>query len=152
MTQTNAAATTTPTTPTTPTSAVNNTKGAQLGKDAFLKLLVAQLQHQDPGNPMDSSAFMGQLAQFSSLEQMTNVATAVDKLTASNSVTQSVGLLGHELVFARADGSAGHGIADGVALLNGNVTIDVAGESVALADITAVGPAASPTSTTTPTA
>jgi flagellar basal-body rod modification protein FlgD len=150
MTQTNAAAAPTPTTPTSP--AVNNTKGAELGKDAFLKLLVAQLQHQDPGNPMDSSAFMGQLAQFSSLEQMTNVATAVDKLTASNTVTQSVGLLGHELVFARADGSAGHGVADGVALLDGKVTIDVAGETVALADITAVGPAASPTSTTTPTA
>jgi flagellar basal-body rod modification protein FlgD len=149
VTQTNA---TTATTQTTSAPPVNNAPSAQLGKDSFLKLLVAQLQHQDPGNPMDSSAFMGQLAQFSSVEQMTNVATAVDKLSASSSVTQSVGLLGHELVFTRADGSAGHGVADGVALLNGDVTIDVAGESVALADITAVAPAPSPTSTTTPTA
>ena len=149
MTQTNA---TTATTQTASAPPVNNAPSAQLGKDSFLKLLVAQLQHQDPSSPMDSSAFMGQLAQFSSVEQMTNVATAMDKLSASSAVTQSVGLLGHELVFARADGSAGHGVADGVALLNGNVTIDVAGESVALADITAVAPAPSPTSTTTPTA
>jgi flagellar basal-body rod modification protein FlgD len=147
MTQTTAVTTATTTAP------VNNTPSAALGKDDFLKLLVAQLQHQDPGNPMDSSAFMGQLAQFSSLEQMTNVAKAVDRLTASSTVMQSIGLLGHELVFTRADGSAGSGVADGVSLLNGQVSIDVGGESVSLDAVRAVGPASSPTTpTTTPAA
>ena len=45
-----------------------------LGKDAFLELLVTQLQNQDPLNPMDDKEFIAQLAQFSSLEQMSNVA------------------------------------------------------------------------------
>lgn len=44
-----------------------------MGKDEFLHLLVAQLKHQDPLNPMDSTGFTAQLAQFSSLEQLQNV-------------------------------------------------------------------------------
>lgn len=43
-----------------------------MGKDAFLKLLVAQISHQDPLKPMDDTAYVAQLAQFSSLEQQTN--------------------------------------------------------------------------------
>ena len=46
------------------TSVVNNAPTAVLGKDDFLKLLVTQLQHQDPSNPTDSSQWMSQLAQF----------------------------------------------------------------------------------------
>lgn len=44
-----------------------------MGKDDFMNLLVAQLQNQDPLNPMDSTAFTSQLAEFSSLEQLSNV-------------------------------------------------------------------------------
>jgi len=45
----------------------------ELGRDAFLSLLVAQLQHQDPLNPMESADFTAQLAQFSSLEQLFSI-------------------------------------------------------------------------------
>jgi len=55
------------------TSGVTSSKDSALGKDDFLNLLVAQLQNQDPLNPMDSTAFTSQLAEFSSLEQLANV-------------------------------------------------------------------------------
>ena len=45
-----------------------------LDKDAFLKLMVTQLKYQDPLDPQDNSEYVAELAQFSSLEQMTNVA------------------------------------------------------------------------------
>ena len=51
-----------------------------LGKDAFLQLLVTQLQNQDPLNPQDNGEYIAQLAQFSALEQMTNVAKGLEDL------------------------------------------------------------------------
>ena len=51
-----------------------------LGKDAFLSLLVTQLQYQDPLDPQDNSEYVAQLAQFSSLEQMTNMVDNIEKV------------------------------------------------------------------------
>ena len=53
------------------------TSGTTLGKDDFLKLLVTQLQHQDPMNPTDNNEFMNQMTSYSTLEQVTNLAVLV---------------------------------------------------------------------------
>jgi flagellar basal-body rod modification protein FlgD len=58
-------------------------KPGTLGKDAFLKLLVTQLQHQDPTKPQSDAEFIAQLAQFSSLEQLTEIAKGVETLVAN---------------------------------------------------------------------
>ncbi|MBW2252312.1 MAG: hypothetical protein JRF60_17220 [Deltaproteobacteria bacterium] len=62
------------------TNQVTSSKDSALGKDDFLNLLVAQLQNQDPLNPMDSTAFTSQLAEFSSLEQLSNVNENLENL------------------------------------------------------------------------
>ncbi|WHP39587.1 flagellar hook assembly protein FlgD [Lysinibacillus boronitolerans] len=64
------------------------TGNSELGKDAFLQLLITQLQHQDPTNPMDDREFITQMAQFSSLEQMQNMTKAMESLLASQQQTQ----------------------------------------------------------------
>ena len=53
----------------------------ELDKEAFLQLLVAQLQHQDPLEPQDNGEFIAQMAQFSSLEQMSNMTKSMDNIT-----------------------------------------------------------------------
>lgn len=61
---------------------------SELGKDAFLQILITQLQNQDPTQPMDDKEFISQMAQFSSLEQMQNMSTAMEKLLASQQQLQ----------------------------------------------------------------
>src|SRR5262245_66062385 len=68
-----------------------------MGRDAFLKLLVAQLKNQDPLKPQDNSAFVAELAQFSSLEQSMGINDRLDLLAAQNAGlanAQAVGLVG----------------------------------------------------------
>ncbi len=68
-----------------------NTKGTTaLGKDAFLQLLVTQLQHQDPLAPQDNSEFVAQLAQFSSLEELQNLTSSMNNSQALNLVGKYV--------------------------------------------------------------
>jgi flagellar basal-body rod modification protein FlgD len=76
----------------------NNGNNNTLGKEAFLQLLVTQMQYQDPLNPQDDTQFISQLAQFSSLEQMQNLNEAF-----SNS--SALGLVGRTVKITNADAS-----------------------------------------------
>ena len=96
------------------------TSGTTLGKDDFLKLLVTQLQHQDPMNPMDDKDFMGQMAQFSTLEQITNVASA-------NQMSQSLGLLGRTVTYIDADRVVHTGVVEAVDTKGGTAKLTVDG-------------------------
>lgn len=76
---------------TTPTNNKQDTKGTDsLGKDAFLQLLVAQMQSQDPLNPSSDTEYISQLAQFSSLEEMQNLNTAIDNSSAYDLIGKNV--------------------------------------------------------------
>ena len=76
------------------------TAGGDMGKDEFLKILIAQLSHQDPTQPMQDKEFIAQMAQFSSLEQMTNVSNAITKVAALLEKGQAVSLLGKTVEIA----------------------------------------------------
>ena len=86
----------------TPSSVSRST---ELGKDAFLHLLITQLQNQDPLNPTDAVEFTAQLAQFSSLEQLNNINGNLEQLQdyqASINNSQAVWMIGKEVT---ADGN-----------------------------------------------
>jgi len=70
------------------------TPSQQLGKDDFLKLLITQLTNQDPTSPMEDTQFISQMAQFSSLEQMTNMNESFNKMAGMITSSQATSTLG----------------------------------------------------------
>jgi len=68
--------------------------GASLDKNDFLKILMTQLTHQDPTQPMDDKEFVAQMAQFSSLEQITNMNDNLSRVAGLIAKSQAVSLLG----------------------------------------------------------
>jgi len=102
-------------------------KNADLGKDQFLKLFVAQLQHQDPMNPMEDSDFMGQMASFSTLEQVTNMASANEAMAANLHLSQSVGLIGRTVTWIDDADVAHTGVVEKVSQQGGYPVLTVSG-------------------------
>ncbi|QMU99602.1 flagellar hook assembly protein FlgD [Borrelia sp. A-FGy1] len=80
------------------------TKRSNLGKDDFLKLLITQLRYQDPTDPMKDKEFIAQMAQFSVLEQITNMSKSFEKLSSSLSVNRGLDLLGKIVEFENVAG------------------------------------------------
>jgi len=78
-----------------------DTFNRSMGKDDFLKLLVTQMQNQDPLNPMDNTQFVAQLAQFTSLEELHNISSGMENLAVaqySQSSSQAVNLIGKDIL------------------------------------------------------
>ncbi|MDR0280534.1 MAG: flagellar hook assembly protein FlgD [Paucimonas sp.] len=103
-------------------SATNSSTGGKtLGKDAFLQLLVTQMQHQNPLDPQDNSEFVAQLAQFSSLEGITTLnesVTAISGNYKSSQALQASSLVGRSVV-AQTDKA----VVDTSKSLNGSVVV-----------------------------
>jgi flagellar basal-body rod modification protein FlgD len=97
-----------------------NATNGDLGKDDFLKLFVAQLQHQDPMSPMENAEFIGQMASFSSLEQISNLAAANEK-------TNAIGLIGRTVTYTDAAKQTHTGKVEKVTTADGKPSLTVAG-------------------------
>ena len=101
--------------------------GGEMGKDQFLKLFVAQLQHQDPMNPMNDSEFMGQMASFSTLEQVSNLAAANERVASNLTASSAIGLIGRTVSYVDENDQIHTGKVDKVTTAGGVPTLTVDG-------------------------
>lgn len=106
-----------------------------LGKEDFLKLLLAQLSNQDPLKPMEDKEFIAQLAQFNTLEQMQQANKHLVEMVTSQTLAQASALLG-KIVVA---GSTG-GLVTAVSMVDGKAQLTVGGKQFPLSQITKVLP------------
>lgn len=106
--------------------------GGTLGKDDFLKILLTQLQHQDPMQPMEDKEFIAQMAQFTSVEQLTNMATELKLMR--QSVGFSSALIGKAVDWERWDDqgklTVHSGVVEAIIVKQGISYADVEGEHI----------------------
>lgn len=112
---------------------------AELDKDSFLKLLVAQLRHQDPTQPMNDREFISQMAQFSSLEQMSNMNQSIERLLVRSQSGEAFSLIGKEVEAVDfASQQIVRGLVSGVVYRQDGIKVIVGSAEVSLNDIHAV--------------
>ncbi len=135
-----------------PAAGTQAAKQKSLGKDDFLKLFVAQLQHQDPMNPMADGEFMGQMASFSTLEQITNVASANETMASSLGMSQALNLLGKTVTYVDDLDVSHTGTVQKVVTEGGVARLTIGGaEGIAPSAIVEVDSASTPTTQEQPT-
>lgn len=105
-----------------------------VSKDTFLKLLITQLKNQDPMNPQESHEFVSQLAQFSALEQTTQLNKSITAVLES-SVTN---LIGKTVAVIDAEGTAVSGKVDGIVYYADGPAISMGGNDYPLSAIQSV--------------
>jgi len=127
----------------TATTKPASTKSAapdDLGKDDFMKLLLAQLKQQDPLKPMDDQQFIAQVAQFNSLDQMQTVNKTLTSVLDSQQLTEASGLIGKTIAATDKDGKAVTGAVTGVSMVSGVAKLHLGNTTVDLDKVTKVAP------------
>ena len=87
------------------TNTTSNTSSTGVDYNTFLQLLVAEMKNQDPTNPMDTSQYMSQFAQLSTVEQAMQTNNKLDSLLSSQSLSQADALIGKKVSFTDSTGA-----------------------------------------------
>lgn len=126
----------------TGTSQSGTTGSSSIDKQAFLKLLTAQLKYQDPVNPLSSDQFMGQMAQFSTLEQMTNLSASTEQSLWNSQLTQAVQTIGRKVTWVDGDTQQSKsGVVSGVTIEDKQIMLQVGDQKVPVSLIMGVSEA-----------
>ena len=113
----------------------------QMGSDAFLKLLVAEMKYQDPSKPMDSAEMMSQTATLTQTQALQTIADQNKQTLALQRSLSAGALVGHRVSYTATDGTTQSGVISAVQISSttNSTTAVIDGESVDIGRITSVG-------------
>jgi flagellar basal-body rod modification protein FlgD len=110
-----------------------------LNQQQFLQLLTAQLQNQDPMNPISSQDFTTQLAQLSTVSGLQQLNGSIQQLLQLQQLSQGAALMGKTVTYSSSGNTAaGKGVVQGVSLQNGQLQVQVGGQQVPLSLINGI--------------
>lgn len=109
-----------------------------IGRDAFMKLLLAQLRYQDPLKPMDDTDFIAQLAQLNTLEQLERLNESFEGFMEQQNLMRGAELIGRTVSAMMEGGGTVEGIVSAVKVRYGEVILVVDGTEVSLRSVSAV--------------
>lgn len=126
--------------PSTPAAAAGKTLNSQ----DFMKLLAVQFQSQDPMKPMDDTAFIAQMAQFTSLSQTQTMTTEMAKLSANQALATANSYIGRNVTVSDGSGGTATGIVSGVNIRSTGPALVVGGNPYDISAVISVQPVAAP--------
>lgn len=109
-----------------------------IDRDAFLRLLLAQIRNQDPLSPIQGEEFLSQLAQLTTLEQMWRMNESLQTFMAQEQLLQASELIGRTIQAIDEAGRLVEGIVQGARVRNGVVSLDLGDREVLLSQVTSV--------------
>ncbi len=115
-------------------------KSSNLGQSDFLKLLAKQYQTQDPMKPMEDTAFIAQMAQFTSLEQTSSLLSQITAMNGKQDVATANSYLGRQVTVNAANGDTVVGEATGVEFVGGLPRLVVGDQTYAVSSVVRVAP------------
>jgi flagellar basal-body rod modification protein FlgD len=113
-----------------------------LSQNDFLKLLVTQMQSQDPMNPQQDTSFIAQMAQFSALQATQNMGNQLGAMQQTDQVGQASSLLGRYVTLQNGQDAPITGLVTGVTIKAGMPQLTVGGKSYDLSQVVGIAPAA----------
>jgi len=120
---------------------------SMLDPQAFLQLLVAQLQYQDPSNPVDTSSFLNQTATLTQVQSMNSMTATLNSLLTMQQTDSATAMIGKQISYTDSAGNAQQGTVSAVSLSGGVATLQVGGvdgSSVPLSSVSEVSGAPAP--------
>ena len=107
----------------------------KLDSDQFMQILLAQMTHQNPLEPMDNAEMTSQFSQLNSLQELREIHTGMDKLSASNQVMYLASLIGKTVKANRQDGKVIEGVVEGVITEKDNPQLRIGTEEIPLDEV-----------------
>jgi flagellar basal-body rod modification protein FlgD len=112
-----------------------STNASGVSQTDFMKLLMAQMKHQDPTSPTSATDYVTQMAQFTSVQNLTQLNQSLTSLLALQGITQGVGLIGKTVTYTNAAGKTATGTVGSVAMVAGQPQLVINNTNVSMSQI-----------------